>query len=189
MDIDALRALEDMATKAALQSGRIEDVEKATNIAKQTAEIQKATSDRTNQPKLARYEEVKTWAALLVPFLSIATLAVTVYIQAAQLKATREANQDTQWRETVKNVLSQLNKPPSVVADPALAMSLLEPYTSNDRFGREATLLAIHLLSTVPSSERFKDFILSHHVGENWSDARLLTDLDRDFYNALLNLA
>jgi len=188
MDAEALRALEDKAMKAAMDSGRIDDLEKATNIAKQSAEIQKATSDSSSQPKLLRYEEFKTWAALLVPFLSIATLAVTVYIQAAQLKATREANRDTQWRETEKNVLSQLSKPPSVIADPALAMTLLEPYTSDDRVGREATVLAVHLLSTVPSSDRFKDFFLSHHIGESWTDVTFLTGLSREVFGNMLEL-
>jgi hypothetical protein len=137
---------------------------------------------------LLRYEEVKSWATILVPFLSIATLAVTVYIQAAQLKATREANQDTQWRETIKNVLSQLSRPTTVSADPSLAMSLLEPYTSDERFGRDATRLGINLLTAVPSSDRFKDFFLSHHIGESWSDLQLLTGLGRDLFNNLSEL-
>jgi len=188
MDTQALCDLEELALKAALKSGTIEDIEKATSIAKQASEIRKVLSDSSNQPKLVRYEEFKAWAALLVPFLSIATLALTVYIQAAQLKATREANQDTQWRETQKNVLSQLSRPSTVIADPSMAMSILEPYLSDDRFGRDAKLLAINLLSSVPSSDRFKDFFLSHHIGEASSDAHLLETLGRDLYNNLVEL-
>jgi hypothetical protein len=185
MDIDALHELQKLAVQTALQSGRIEDLEKAANITKQVADVNKASSDTVNQPKLLRYEEFKAWATLIVPFLSIATLAVTIFIQSAQLNATREANEDTQWRETVKNVLSQLNKPSSVVADPALAMSLLEPYAANNRYQKDAIFLSVELLSRVPSSDRFVDYFQSHQLGEKQSDIPFLTMLGRELYSNL----
>jgi hypothetical protein len=184
----SLRELQQQAVQSALKSGRIEDLEKAANITKQAIDAQKAVTDNKNQPKLVRYEGFKTWAALIVPLLSIGTLLVTIYIQAGLLKATTEANEDTQWRETVKNVLSQLDKKPSSVADPALAMSLLEPYSSDSRFGRDATLLAVQLLSRVPSSDRFKEYFLSHHVGETQSDISFLTTVNRELFNDFADL-
>ena len=128
MDLDSLQQLQQTATDTALKSGKIEDIEKAVNITKEFIDMQKTLSDTSNQPALVRYEEFKTWAALIVPFLSIATLAVTIYMQTIQLDATREANETSKWQETVRNVLSQMSKPASVVPDPALAMSLLEPF-------------------------------------------------------------
>ena len=114
MDLQDLEALQQRAFEIASQSGQIADVEKAVSIAKQVVDARKAATDSINQPKLLRYEEWKAWAALLVPFLSIATLAVTIIIQAAQLKATREASENTEWSETLKNVLSQLSRPATV---------------------------------------------------------------------------
>jgi hypothetical protein len=182
MNLEDLRKLQEQAVQTALNSGRIEDVEKAANITKQLLDAEKSAKDAEVAPKLFRYEEPKSWATLLVPLLSILTLAVTVYMQSNQLQATREAEQDKQWLENVKNVLAQLDKKPQQVSDPAIASALLEPYAADKRFGTHARQLTIELLTRVPSAERFSDYFVSHHIGEQWSDVQLLTTVSREIF-------
>src|SRR5262245_1924545 len=98
----ALEELANKATQLVSESGRVEDLEKAASIAKMAAEVSKQNSDAVSQAKTLRYEGWKSFATLIVPLLTVATLFVTVYIQYQQISATREANEDTEWRESVK---------------------------------------------------------------------------------------
>src|SRR5439155_7751041 len=130
------------------------------NVSKLVAESHKNVTDSQNQYRVLRFEGFKSWAAILVPLLSILTLAVTIGMQYAQLSETHQANADLQWRETVKNVLSQLKggtlssaalaRGGTTQADPLLAMSLLKPYLSDERYGKDATELALLVLARVP---------------------------------------
>jgi hypothetical protein len=112
MDSDRLHQLEQQAYATAMKSGSWEDIERAVNIAKQIADMEQAAAENKNRPKLVRYEALKAFAVLLVPLLSVFTLAVTIFIQAALLKATREANEDTDCGENVRNVLVEQGKTP-----------------------------------------------------------------------------
>src|SRR5215468_2959408 len=98
MDSDRLHQLEQQAYATAMKSGSLEDIERAANIAKQIADMEQAAVENKSRRKLVLYEALKTFAILLVPLLSVLTLAATIYMQTALLKATREANEETDCR-------------------------------------------------------------------------------------------
>jgi hypothetical protein len=59
--------------------------------------LTKNITDSENQNRILRFESLRSWATILVPFLSIVRLAVTIGMQYAQLiSAAREANSDLQ---------------------------------------------------------------------------------------------
>lgn len=100
--------LRNSAIEQARHSEALPDIEKAATITKAVAESRKAETDAANQRNIMYFEQLKSWAAVVVPLLTLLTLAVTVWMQYGQLSASREANRDLQWRETVKLVLAQV---------------------------------------------------------------------------------
>jgi hypothetical protein len=175
----SLTRLQESAIKTAAASLSLVDIEKAANIAALAAQTEKNLRDGQNQRSLLRFEAFKSWAAILVPFLSIVTLFVTIAMQYAQLGATREASADTQWRENEKNVLEQLRGP---TPDPLLATSLLQSYIGDPRYGRQAIDLSLLVLSNVPSSEVFKDYFVSRKIEVNLETLASILALDRSLW-------
>jgi hypothetical protein len=69
---------------------------------KALADYEKASTDATNQTKLIRYESIKSFSTGIVPFLTLLTLAITIYFQWSQAVITSRANEDAQWRTVVE---------------------------------------------------------------------------------------
>src|SRR5712692_7221465 len=108
-DGETLQKLQAAAVEKAFSTKEVADLEKAVSIIKTIADREKTANDNRNQPRLLRYEQYKTLSTAVVPLLTLLTLAFTVWVQASQVRVTQEANDDLEWRDTAKNVLSQLS--------------------------------------------------------------------------------
>jgi Pentapeptide repeats (8 copies) len=202
-----LAELRTAAIDEALKNRQVVDLEKAVSIAKTISDREKTESDHQNAPKMLRYESWKTLGTAIVPLLTLATLAFTVWTQNNQLhlsqqanRISQEANADATWRETAKNVLLQLNhteqlgsggarsgRPESASSsDPHLAIQLLTPYFSDKRHGAEALDIALLVLLRVRDPEVLADFLSSPSVQINADNVHLvlakMRDLRAEFY-------
>lgn len=168
------------AIQLALSSKKIEDMEKAASISKLLAEADKQQSDAANQRNVLRNEGVKSWATILVPLLSIVTLAVTIWIQTDQLAITREANEDTAWREAVKS-LSTAETTPNGIA----AQTLLKPFLNSKRYHQQATELSRLALGQIASHDSFEDLFDSTFGEPSFADLSAITKVNRALHSNL----
>src|SRR4030081_1910976 len=104
-----LRELRQAAVGQALNTKQVADIEKAVSVIKAITDRAKTELDNQNAPKMLRREGWKTFAAVVVPLVTLATLAFTLYTQNEERRLSRDAQDDLQWRETVKDVLAHIS--------------------------------------------------------------------------------
>jgi len=83
-----------------MESGNLDDIERATSVCKLAAEAEKDSVEAATQGPVVRQEGLRNWAQLLVPLLCVLTLAVTITIQTFQQRQQERSRQDTVWRGT-----------------------------------------------------------------------------------------
>ncbi|HEX6703892.1 MAG TPA: pentapeptide repeat-containing protein [Albitalea sp.] len=175
---ETLLRLRQEAAALAGESKRIEDYKSAADTWKAVAEAWKAQRDAENQQRLIRFEGLKSFATFVVPFLTLLTLLVTIWLQrdatliqrdtarlqAEQVKATIEANEDIQWREAVKALAGSQ----SVISGLA-AQEMLKPLRETKRYHDKADELAIAVMGRVSDEEGFRDLFDSTFRQQDWS--------------------
>src|SRR6267154_6119245 len=119
---DLRRRVSDLAES----TGTLEGYKTLADTLKSLSESEKAAKDTANQEKLLRYEWLKSTATVLVPFLTLATLAVTIFFQWDQARITTQSNEDAQWR----NLTEAMTKPTSPTSDVVITTGLIPFYTS-----------------------------------------------------------
>lgn len=145
---NVLKELQQIAVDRALQTRDVGDVERAVNIIKAVTDRERTARDNRNARSLMKNEWLKTGALAVVPFLTLATLGFTVWIQSQQLQQSNIANEDLGWRDTAQKALGRLSGP--TTADTALAIQVLRPYFSDSRHSTDAIDLAMFVASRIP---------------------------------------
>jgi hypothetical protein len=174
-----LEQLEDLAHQAsqlANNSGRIEDIEKVASIQKMITEIKQQAADEANQKLTFKYERWKSLATLLVPLLTVMTLFVTVFIQYLQITVTREANEDTQWRESMKTFASTVTQ--NTLSDVA-STAVLKPFFHSERYKSQAYDVSFLLFSRMGSLEGFRDLYTAAFGVPSWDNIADVTRVAR----------
>ena len=97
-EIDVLKK---EAVQKARESGRLEDFEHAASVWKLTAESQKNTAEAENHRRALSQENLKSWAQILVPLISVLTLGFTLWNQTQQQIEARMSQEDTAWRSAI----------------------------------------------------------------------------------------
>lgn len=137
----------------------LDDLKKIADLSKAVADARKANTDARNQSaqiklqtRQLRLERLKSWSTFLVPVVSIVTLLATIIIQSLQLSATRQQNEDTQWRELLSS-LNVANK--DYAADVTVAPRLLS-FLNSERYREQARRISIRLLGQITNEAGFK---------------------------------
>lgn len=171
------------ATQKARESGSPSDMEHAASVWKLAAEAEKNWAEASTQRSNLRQEGLKSWAQILVPLISILTLAATLLTQTMQQRATQEAQEDTAWRTAIAN-FSPRSGPQTRIAG-LMAQVQLKPFMRSARHKQEATELARLILPEIADPEIFADLFnaiewhdLDEMVRVNRSLLHLLNESD-----------
>jgi hypothetical protein len=182
---DELQPLQQSALEAAKASGALSDAQIAVSIWNAAAERQKYLTEAS----LSRYEGLKSFATLVVPLISIVTLGITVYIQSAQLTETRnqlavsrEANEDTQWREAMKTY-AEAGKEGNFVAGVAAA-AMMKNFLHSPRYGSQARDMALLLMPKIADMDSFVDLFTAVIGNPTPADLEAMITLSRQLNNA-----
>jgi hypothetical protein len=148
----ALDELARDAIKRAQETQNLEDLERAATVAKSIAEARKASVEATTQRAALRQEGLKQWSQLLVPFLSVLTLAVALITQTLQQRDAERNRRNEAWRATV----DEFRDSPTRRGLSALtAQARLRPFLQSKDYGQQANQLAMLI---VPELSRFEEF-------------------------------
>jgi hypothetical protein len=96
----------------------------------------------------------RNWIPLVAPMIATVILAITVWFQSGQLSATREANEDAQFREVIKTV-AQAHDTDSEFA----AFLLFKPFLASKRYRDTTRQLIITILPRVELYDTFEDLL------------------------------
>jgi hypothetical protein len=179
---DELKELKQSSMQRALTSGTLDDMEKTASIWKMAAEREKAAVDANNQARVLRLQQFQSMATGLVPFLSLLTVAITVWVQSAQVTATRQANEDTQWRDAMKAISTSASRRGSPI-ESIVANTSLKPFFSSLRYGRPARELALQLLGQTASLGSFEDLFHSAIPRPAWDNVDDLVKVNRTLFS------
>lgn len=151
--MDELDSLINAAIKKASTSGTLEDINKIAEIAKASAEANKAKADVANSRAQMQLEGLKSFATFLVPVVSLLTIAFTVYIQRLQLRETQLQNEATQWRE----FLSSAKISPNTVQSDITFSPRLRSFFSSPTYRDQAISISKRMMGGIANPTEFKD--------------------------------
>lgn len=114
------------------------------------------------------------WIPLFAPMIAIVILAITVWFQAGQLSATREANEDAQFREVIKTV-AQAHDTESEFT----AFLLFKPFLNSKRYRDMTRQMIITILPKVELYDTFEDLLSSLFPNPTFADAQSLARIAR----------
>ncbi|MGE5147365.1 MAG: hypothetical protein ACM3N5_11485 [Candidatus Eiseniibacteriota bacterium] len=161
------------------EAASLDDLEKAVGIAKSAADARKSNTDAQYQAKQLRLESVKSWSAMLVPIVSLLALFATIYVQSIQLQATRQQNEDTQWRD----FLNSLKGSSEAFNSDLTAAPRLRSFFESERYGDQAHDIAGQLLGHLSNFIGFKDIYGSIYGSIKSDNVQAIIKLARVVHN------
>jgi hypothetical protein len=160
---------------ATVRSGSTSEIEQSVSAWKLATEARQTQRDAAAQARSLFYEQLKSWATIIVPLLTLLTLAVTIWMQSAQLTATREANEDLQWREAIKSLSSSQSGISGVAA-----VAMLKPFLiQSGRYQQHARDLGLTILPQIVEPGGFRDLLDTIVDHLTWNDIGTLTKINR----------
>lgn len=126
---------------------------------------------RRNVPQRKRRH---IWIPLFAPMIAIVILAITVWFQEGQLSATREANEDAQFREVIKTV-AQAHDTESEFT----AFLLFKPFLNSKRYRDMTRQMIVTILPKVELYDTFEDLVSSLFPNPTFADAESLARIAR----------
>ena len=164
-DAATQRLLDDWSTLTATDAASLANVRKA------ASEAAKLEIEVSQLRKTSRSESVRFWVPIGGTFLSVAILASTLLLQTGQFRASveqntlileqqqrsletqRNANEDAQWRESLKLMADKQGQ----LVNDAAGLALLRHFSSSDRIGTQARNLAAFILGYTTDPAVFQD--------------------------------
>jgi hypothetical protein len=173
--MDPLYVLKDEAIKKAQASGNLEDVERVASVYKLMAEAQKRSAEAAAQTRMVRQEGLKNWAALLVPLLSVLTLAVILWSQIQQQRESLRSREDGEWLAVINEFRSASTATNAPTIEGLLPQVRLKPFMKSPIYGDQANQLARLLLPRIADPDGFRDLF----AAVEWHDLNQMLNVDR----------
>ena len=119
-------------------------------------------------------ERHRNWIPLFAPMIATVILAITVWFQSGQLSATREANEDAQFREVIKTVAQARDTESEFTA-----FLLFKPFLGSKRYRDTTRQMIITILPKVEVYDTFEDLLTSLFPDPTFADADGLARIGR----------
>ncbi len=117
------------------------------------AEAEKVETEIANATKVARFEKLKFWIPIIVSLVSTGALVATVAFQVFQFREntrlTKEAAEDTQWREALRS--AKETKGP----EGAFGVTLLKSFFDSNRYAKASREVATQILGHMGDEDVF----------------------------------
>ena len=166
MSVD-IASIKDRLVTLAESATTASDYKTVAEALKALADYEKASTDAANQAKLVRYEFIKSFSTGIVPFLTLLTLAITIYFQWSQAKITSRANEDAQWRTVVET----MTKDPRPTTN-ALVLTGLIPFYDSDRYRDQAFEIVFLLTRQLAHATFFETLFNTAFRSASWENAK-----------------
>jgi hypothetical protein len=140
----------------------------------QNARPRRVLSAELGRWNVTRRERHHNWIPLFAPMIATAILAITVWFQSGQLSATREADEDSQFRDVIKTV-AQAHDTESEFT----AFLLFKPFLTSKRYRDTTRQLIITILPKVELYDTFEDLLGSIFPNPTLADADSLARIAR----------
>jgi len=148
----------------------LDEIEKAVGIAKTAAEVSKTEIDTRNANAVTRQESLKAWSSILVPVVSLLALVFTIGVQAIQLEssrqqqsqqldATRQQNEDTQWRSFLDSIREETKDTPNRIISDVTFAPRLKTFLHSKLYGAQAVDVAKRMVGSIVDEGGFSDLI------------------------------
>lgn len=173
--MDPLYVLKDEAIKKAQDSGKVEDIERVASVYKVMAEAQKRSAEAAAQTRMVRQEGLKNWAALLVPLLSVLTLAVIIWSLIQQQRESQRSRENGEWLAVISDFRSVSTATNAPIIEGLLPQVRLKPYLKSPIYGDQANQLARLLLPRIADPDGFRDLF----AAVEWHDLDQMLNVDR----------
>jgi len=140
----------------------------------QNARPSRVLSVDLGRSKVSQRQRRHGWIPLFAPMIAIVILAITVWFQHGQLSATREANEDAQFREVIKTV-AQAHDTESEFT----AFLLFKPFLNSKRYRDMTRQMIVAILPKVELYDTFEDLLSSLFPNPTFADAESLARVAR----------
>lgn len=137
----------------------------------------------TGAVREARQKSWQTTASVLVPFLSIFTLAVTIYFQWDQARLSAVVNEDARWRV----VVDAMTKPPTPTSD-IVILTALDPFFESSRYQHQAYEIAFLLAARTSSEFGFEALYRTAWGSAGWGNLKDMRRLDQSLAKAYADM-
>jgi hypothetical protein len=191
----ALEQLRQAAIGRAATSGTLEDMDKAASISKAIAEAEQALDALASARRQARLQWTSAIATFLIPVVSLLALFGTIFFQmqqlretrqenSAQLDATRQENEDKEWRD----LLASMRGPSETFDSDVTIAPRLSSFFASPRYGGEAKDISIHLMGRLTNASGFKDLYHVVFADLSANSFHELLDVDRSLNETRINI-
>jgi len=150
------------------------------------AEVEKAESDVARAREVDRFEKLKFWVPIIASLISTMALVATVIFQVYQFREntrlSKEAEEDTQWRETLNRV--KVTQGP----EGAFGIMMLKTFFDSSRYGRQSREVGTRVLGHMGDEDTFDllfEAIMDHTDWSNSKDVAVVSKLLVDGYSAI----
>jgi hypothetical protein len=175
-----LDELRDRALDEAAKSGTLNDIAQAITVAKTVAEERKATEELASAGRSLRFAHTQAIVTGLTVIISILGLVVTSIYNIAQISATREQIETTEWRD----LLSSLDNPNLDVAQSLTVPFRLRSFARSQRYSQDARLIGAGVISKVADSGAFQQLFNFIFADQRGDDISTMAEIQRQLYSA-----
>jgi hypothetical protein len=147
-----LEELRDRAINEAEKTGTLSDIVQAITVAKTVAEERKTVEDLASARRSLRSGQIQSIITGITAIISVLGLIGTSIYNIAQISATHEQIETTQWRD----LLSSLDKPNPDIAQSLTVPFRLRSFANSKRYSQDARLIGAAVLSKVADFDGFR---------------------------------
>ena len=176
-----LEELRDRAIDEAEKTGTLSDIAQAITVAKAVAEERKTIEDLTSARRSLRSSQIQLIVAGITVIISVLGLVATSVYNIAQISATREQIETTEWRD----LLSSLDKPNADFAQSLTVPFRLRSFANSKRYSQDARLIGAAVMSKIADIDGFRqlfNFIFADQGAAN--DVGTIAEIDSQLYSS-----
>jgi uncharacterized protein YjbI with pentapeptide repeats len=175
-----LEELRDRAIDEAEKTGTLSDIAQAIAVAKAVAEERKAIEDLTSTRRSLRSNQIQLIVAGITVIISVLGLVVTSVYNIAQISATREQIETTEWRD----LLSSLDKPNANIAESLTVPFRLRSFANSKRYSQDARLIGAAVMSKIADIDGFRQLFNFIFADQRANDVGTIAEIDSQLYSS-----
>jgi hypothetical protein len=177
-----LEELRNRAIDQAAKTGTLDDIAQAITVAKTVAEERKSNEDLTAARRTLRSSQIQIIIMGVTAIISVLGLVATSFYNIAQISATRERIETTEWRD----LLSSLDNPHANIAESLTVPFRLRSFANSARYSQDARLIAAAVISKVADINGFRQLFNFIFADQHANDLGTMTAIENQLYYSFL---
>jgi hypothetical protein len=175
-----LEELRDRAIDEAEKTGTLSDIAQAITVAKAVAEERKTIEDLAGARRGLRSSQIQLIVAGITVIISVLGLVATSVYNIAQISATREQIETTEWRD----LLSSLDKPNADISQSLTVPFRLRSFANSKRYSQDARLIGAAVMSKIADIDGFRQLFNFTFTDQRSNDVGTIAEIDSQLYSS-----